>query len=521
MRITSITVLCAAPFVGTLTTSQEDPLHPSTSFPRTWDEAALATLELPNALTGEPSKPVGAEFYYAIPARTIYQTHPLYLPDQGPDGYLERLLKLEPKIIMGPEDSFEPYADWTEQDWVVAGEEVFRTPLASFPFDPTILPVMAARGAAIGMPEIADGRPPFTDVVLEKKGELRVGNLSCAECHTRVLPNGSTIVGAQGSMPFDRIFAMSLERLSAAEAPARMTELFGAPTKEGVTPTIPKGVDGPALAAAHRAIPPGVAARHGTASMLPVQVPDLIGVRDRRYLDRTGLHRHRGVGDMMRYVALNQGMDRLSSWAGYTPEAESVRAAHAAGLVDDETLRMGLAAVESPVGRTRYSDPQLYALAMYVYSLEPPENPHPMGALALEGAEIFEAECSKCHPAPLYTSNQLVPAPGFRPSETLLSTEAIRRRGVGTDPGLTMTTRRGTGFYKIPSLLGVWYRGPFSHDGSVATLEDWFDPRRLREDYVPTGWNPGGGPRAVKGHEFGLDLSESERAALIAFLRTL
>ena len=50
-----------------------------------------------------------------------------------------------------------------------------------------------------------------------------------------------------------------------------------------------------------------------------------------------------------------------------------------------------------------------------------------------------------------------------------------------------MKTRRGTGYYRVPSLKGVWYRGPFEHSGSVATLEDWFDENRLKPDYVPTG----------------------------------
>ena len=85
-----------------------------------------------------------------------------------------------------------------------------------------------------------------------------------------------------------------------------------------------------------------------------------------------------------------------------------------------------------------------------------------------------------------------------------------------------MRTRRGTGYYKVPSLKGVWYRGPFEHSGSVATLEDWFDPRRLRDDYVPTGFKGHGvKTRAVKGHEFGLKLSPADKAALIAFLKTL
>jgi hypothetical protein len=93
---------------------------------------------------------------------------------------------------------------------------------------------------------------------------------------------------------------------------------------------------------------------------------------------------------------------------------------------------------------------------------------------------------------------------------------------VGTDPTLTLETRRGTGYYKVPSLRGVWYRGPFEHNGSVATLEDWFDPRRLQEDYVPTGFRGYGvKTRAVPGHQFGLRLSCNDRMALIAFLKSL
>ena len=86
----------------------------------------------------------------------------------------------------------------------------------------------------------------------------------------------------------------------------------------------------------------------------------------------------------------------------------------------------------------------------------------------------------------------------------------------------TLETHKGTGYYKVPSLKGVWYRRPFEHNGSVATLEDWFDSGRLRDDYVPTGFKGSGVEvRAVKGHKFGLNLSSSDRAALIAFLKTL
>ena len=55
-----------------------------------------------------------------------------------------------------------------------------------------------------------------------------------------------------------------------------------------------------------------------------------------------------------------------------------------------------------------------------------------------------------------------------------------------------------------------------------ATLEDRFDPNRLKDDYVPTGFKGYGvKTRAVKGHEFGLELSAEDKRALIAFLKTL
>jgi hypothetical protein len=50
----------------------------------------------------------------------------------------------------------------------------------------------------------------------------------------------------------------------------------------------------------------------------------------------------------------------------------------------------------------------------------------------------------------------------------------------------------------------------------------WFDPARLRDDYVPTGFRGHGfKTRAIKGHEFGLKLKPDEKKALIAFLLTL
>jgi hypothetical protein len=171
----------------------------------------------------------------------------------------------------------------------------------------------------------------------------------------------------------------------------------------------------------------------------------------------------------------------------------------------------------------RYSDEQLYALALYLYSLQPPANPNHANEQTRRGERVFASQgCGNCHTAPLYTNNKLTPAVGFRVPEEHRREYDILPLVVGTDPEATMNTRRGTGYYKVPSLLGVWYRTPLGHSGWVSTLEEWFDPKRLRENYVPTGFTPPDRKRgSVKGHEFGLTVSAEDKAALIAFLRTL
>jgi hypothetical protein len=43
------------------------------------------------------------------------------------------------------------------------------------------------------------------------------------------------------------------------------------------------------------------------------QIPDLIGIQGRGYLDRSELAQHRSIANLMRYAALNQGAERLGA----------------------------------------------------------------------------------------------------------------------------------------------------------------------------------------------------------------
>ena len=491
----------------------QTPPNRAVVIPKTWDDAEIANHEIPLADPIGSPKHVSSDYYYRIPVRPIYKGYPVYAPGHEPPGYMEWLKRQEPVIVWDDHGHAPPLR--TEADWVRAGELVFDAPLGS----DTNIVVEDVRNPAwlqkTGAPVAKDGILPSFQYIVQRKGVVELGNTSCAFCHTRVMPDGTILKGAQGNFPVQRAVAFRW-RAGAAAAPdkeaylaqlrARLKQLHAAPY---LRPDPEARIDSMSIdeiASVFEAVPPSTNPRQRGNTFLAIQVPDLIGLKERRYLDRTGLEVHRSIGDLMRYAAMNQGADSLASYAGFVP-ADSPRFQR---LPDPEKVR-------------RYSDEQLYALALYVYSLEPPPNPNALDPLGARGQQVFERErCGTCHTPPQYTNNKLTPAIGFQVPEAHRKAFDILPVSVGTDSTLALRTRRGTGYYKVPSLKGLWYRGMFPHDGSCATLEDWFDPARLRDDYVPTGFKGYGVERrAVPGHEFGLGLSPEDKRALIAFLKSL
>ena len=473
--------------------------------PTTWDDAEVSTLEVPLADAAHSPVHVSSRIYYRLPVRPVFKSYPVYAPDKEPPGYIEWLQRQEPEIV------FDAATLNTDADWIRAGELVFDAPIRYAPLasrlvqDPEIY-------STIGMPVTPEGVMPFQRYVIRKKGEVEVGDASCGQCHTRVMSDGVVVKGAQSNYPGPQVTALRLRKRAAQAGDHGASVLtvnrlaqklnFGAPWIEPDPASDFLGSLDEQIGS-WQAMPAGVLPREGASRRFPPQVPDLIGVKDRRYLDHTGLVRQRSMADLMRYAALNQDAQFLSRYGDFTPN--------------------DFRGPATPVATSRYSDEQLYALALYIYSLQPPPNPNRFDAIAGRGRRVFEREgCATCHTPPLYTNNKLTPVDGFVVPPDHSANDDILPISVGTDPGLSLRTRRGTGYYKVPSLKGVWYRGPFEHNGSVATLEDWFDPHRLRDDYVPTGFKGYGvETRAVKGHRFGLGLSPDDRTALIAFLKTL
>jgi hypothetical protein len=473
--------------------------------PRIWDDEALKDWATPVAtLNIRPSHYTSAE-YYSVPGDNL-RTYPVYHPDSEPPGYWEELQKKKP----------EPLVDIsrinTNQDWIAAGERAFRE-MDSFwsrSSDPADIAQARNPQSFAGRLKMPDGSVYGPRWVVTSTGVM-LSWAACSNCHRQDHPDGTitaggprgprspgvppinpAVPGAQGSPPqLLRFFVGD----SISIVPWRMYSVPWAPDER-----IERTRDTPAEQGTLNAGDPGIVNRPHGSPFYATKILDLQNLRYSRYLDATATHRLRGPEDVARYAAFISGADPMD----FGPHR----------FLTDEQRRM----------RFRYADEVLYAIGMHLMSLQPPKNPNIAPRAVLDrGEQIFRREgCVNCHVPPDYTSGKLTLAEGFELPSNHPNRNDVVQVSVGTDPGLALKTRKGTGFYKVPSLRGVWYRPRLLHDGSIANLEEMFDPARQSPDHVPGGWKaPGVTTRAIVGHRFGLGLNPEEKAALLAFLRSL
>jgi hypothetical protein len=323
LRRTTFALAAAAMAVSAGTASQ-----PTVTIPEFWSEELLHDYELPLASPENTPKHVSRDYYYALPEHVLYKSYPIYHPSREPAGYLDTLAALE------PERTFDPAALKTEADWIAAGRDVFEMPID---YEDAVVSMRLVRDPAWyerhRVPVAADGTMPFARYVIRRKGLVEVGNLSCAMCHTRVMPAGQVVAGAQGNFPVD---ASSSEVLPSDAGIRFLIRLLTATPWDQALTERTRALPMAQIREGSRVMPPGVSVRQGTSLFAPAAIPDLIGLRDRRYLDRTGLGRHRGPADLMRYAALNQGMDLLSNYGGFVPIATDMKTLPPAGRSPQE-----------------------------------------------------------------------------------------------------------------------------------------------------------------------------------------
>ncbi len=509
---TRLIVLCAA--IAPALLWPQSVYRPT--IPKTWDEAALFDWVTPLAELNLRPTHISAEEYYALPIENR-QTYPVYYPGREPEGYWEMLQHAAPKPLIEPEKLK------SEADWIAAGRRIFHEAddLHLRTLDPKVVAAARSRETfeQVNTQPLPDGTVYGLRWIPTPQG-VALSATNCAGCHLLFLPDDTPVPGAPSLAGVARgrdsnhraplIDAIhGVNRVVTGATPflmgsqplgAWLYQAYGVPWQKDDSDnrlkTTTKAEYGALIAAAKLG---GAITRWNGSLYYPTKTPDLIGIKDRKYIDATATHLNRGIGDLMRYAALVSFAD-TADFGSYH-------------VLLSDTRRV----------QARLPDEALYALALYIYSLQPPSNPNPFDEKSRAGQKIFAREgCPGCHTPPLYTSNKLTLAQGFIPPKNVPTTLDILSVSVGTDPGLALRTRKGTGYYKVPSLKGVWYRGHYLHDGSAASLEEMFDPDRLQEMHEPGGWNPPGTKtRAIKGHEYGLKLKMEERENLLAFLRTL
>lgn len=263
--------------------------------------------------------------------------------------------------------------------------------------------------------------------------------LTCALCHTRV-QGGQVIVG-EARRDFDY---------------GRLRLAYHQDTKEPVDPE---------LARRMARWGPGRADVTEDETEDPVAIPDLWGLRHQTALTQAGTLVHVGPA----VLAIRQ-------------ETQLLHTNHQ---------------------RVRPPRELAWALAMFLYSLDPPPAAEAATAREAEGTArgrlLFEDRCRSCH------------------ANEAFGGDPVDVGKVGTDPSLAAGRARGTGRYRPPALLRVGRAAPYFHDGSVPTLEDLLSPQRLAATYRLGSLGPG----PVPGHTFGFDLSEEDRRRLVAYLRSL
>jgi hypothetical protein len=161
--------------------------------PKTWDDAELSTLEIPLAQSSGWPRHVSASYYYRIPVRPIFKSYDVYAPGREPPGY-SAWLKSRPAEVIWDNSGHAPTLK-SESDWIKAGEIVF---------DSAVVYDGITTADDVQNPDwykktdvqlTRDGIMPFYRYVIRQQGKLELGRLACANCHTRLLPDGSTLKG--------------------------------------------------------------------------------------------------------------------------------------------------------------------------------------------------------------------------------------------------------------------------------------------------------------------------------------
>ncbi|MCW8093371.1 hypothetical protein [Alteromonas sp. ASW11-130] len=230
--------------------------------------------------------------------------------------------------------------------------------------------------------------------------------------------------------------------------------------------------------------------------------------------------------------------ERRLNWDGATHDAYSVIIDSALGIMGAE-----------PHNTEEFLE-EVKWLEEYLRNLPPPKWPFELdSALAQQGETIFKQECARCHASE--QTGKPLPLEVVGTSSARLNTwskqNAIDANKVVSEAGIE---RAGLVEEPLPGYVaqfldGVWLRAPYLHNGSVPTIRDLLLPPAQRTVTFYRGYDvynkedigfisQGNKAKRVgtlldtrvkgnsnQGHDFGTQRSESDKEALMEYLKSL
>jgi hypothetical protein len=238
------------------------------------------------------------------------------------------------------------------------------------------------------------------------------------------------------------------------------------------------------------------------------------------------------IWNLKKYVP-EKGM--TMNWDGATHDARSVIVDSALGII---------------VKPQDDFEQQMDWLEGYLKNLPPPAYPFAINReLAQQGRAVFEATCARCHESERTGTRIALEEVGTDDNrlKSWNKQAAIQANQVVSDMGVERTgmVEEDLDGYIAVHLDGIWLRAPYLHNGSVPSLRDLLRPAAARPavfwrgydvyDQVDMGFVSSddaarqvGSPQDAslrgngnQGHEFGTELPEADKDALIEYLKTL
>jgi processive rubber oxygenase RoxA-like protein len=249
-------------------------------------------------------------------------------------------------------------------------------------------------------------------------------------------------------------------------------------------------------------------------------------------------------------LKVRKGNGLFLNWSCDTPAVRSVLIDSALGLGAAPDNRNPIDGLNWKLKRRAWFVKRMEQLDDFLSELPPPKYPFSVDAsLAATGKPIYERLCAECHDPGKPRTNKLMPVGEIKTDRERMDTwtqgaadEANRRvKEMGINRP-DMVKQEG---YCSPPLDGLWLRAPYLHNGSVPNLRELLEPVGKRTQVFYRGYdvydpvNVGfitQGPEAERagwkydvkergngnqGHLYGIDLSVSEKMALLEYLKTL